>query len=233
MKTAILTGSSKGIGKALLKRLLSLDYKVYGLSRTPQNPMENFIPVECDLLDTDKLIETIKSIEKNEPNIHLLVNNAGVGFFGPHEEINVKNIQTMLRTNLEVPIILTRLLLRTLKKNKGMIISVSSVTAKKVSTHGCAYSASKAGLTHFYTSLFEEVRKTGVKITTIHPDMTKSNFYDNSNFIYDAGDEDSVLLEEQIADALEYALTASENLVINDITLRPQKNKIKRKEPKK
>ncbi|AUG58459.1 MAG TPA: SDR family NAD(P)-dependent oxidoreductase [Ruminiclostridium sp.] len=233
MKTAILTGSSKGIGKALLKRLLSLDYKVYGLSRTPQSPMENFIPVECDLLDTDKLIETIKSIEKKEPNIHLLVNNAGVGFFGPHEEINVKNIQTMLRTNLEVPIILTHLLLRTLKKNKGMIISISSVTAKKVSTHGCAYSASKAGLTHFYTSLFEEVRKTGVKITTIHPDMTKSNFYDNSNFIYDEDDDDSVLLEEQIADTLEYALTASKNLVVNDITLRPQKNKIKRKEPKK
>jgi short-subunit dehydrogenase len=232
MKTAILTGSSKGIGQALLKRLLSLDYKVYGLSRTPQVFRENFIPVECDLLDTNKLVETIKSIEKNEPNINLLVNNAGVGFFGPHEEINVGNIQTMLRTNLEVPLILSHLLLRTLKKNKGMIISVSSVTAKKISTHGCAYAASKAGLTHFHTSLFEEVRKTGVKVTTIHPDMTKSNFYDNSNFTYE-DEEDAVLLEEQIADALEYVLTASENLVINDITLRPQKNKIKRKNPKK
>jgi short-subunit dehydrogenase len=232
MKTAILTGSSKGIGQALLKRLLSLDYKVYGLSRTPQVSRENFIPVECNLLDTNKLVETIKSIEKNEPNINLLVNNAGVGFFGPHEEINVGNIQTMLRTNLEVPLILSHLLLRILKKNKGMIISVSSVTAKKISTHGCAYAASKAGLTHFHTSLFEEVRKTGVKVTTIHPDMTKSNFYDNSNFTYE-DEEDAVLLEEQIADALEYVLTASENLVINDITLRPQKNKIKRKNPKK
>ncbi|NLI58899.1 MAG: SDR family oxidoreductase [Clostridium sp.] len=232
MKTAILTGSSKGIGQALLKRLLSLDYKVYGLSRTPQVSRENFIPVECNLLDTNKLVETIKSIEKNEPNINLLVNNAGVGFFGPHEEINVGNIQTMLRTNLEVPLILSHLLLRILKKNKGMIISVSSVTAKKISTHGCAYAASKAGLTHFHTSLFEEVRKTGVKVTTIHPDMTKSNFYDNSNFTYE-DEEDAVLLEEQIADALEYVLTASENLVINEITLRPQKNKIKRKNPKK
>lgn len=232
MKTAILTGSSKGIGQALLKRLLSLDYKVYGLSRTPQVSRENFIPVECNLLDTNKLVETIKSIEKNEPNINLLVNNAGVGFFGPHEEINVGNIQTMLRTNLEVPLILSHLLLRILKKNKGMIISVSSVTAKKISTHGCAYAASKAGLTHFHTSLFEEVRKTGVKVTTIHPDMTKSNFYDNSNFTYE-DEEDAVLLEEQIADALEYVLTASENLVINEITLRPQKNKIKRKKPKK
>ena len=232
MKTAILTGSSKGIGQALLKRLLSLDYKVYGLSRTPQVSRENFIPVECNLLDTNKLVETIKSIEKNETNINLLVNNAGVGFFGPRDEINVGNIQTMLRTNLEVPLILSHLLLRILKKNKGMIISVSSVTAKKISTHGCAYAASKAGLTHFHTSLFEEVRKTGVKVTTIHPDMTKSNFYDNSNFTYE-DEEDAVLLEEQIADALEYVLTASENLVINEITLRPQKNKIKRKNPKK
>jgi len=222
MKTAILTGSSKGIGQALLKRLLSLDYKVYGLSRTPQVSRENFIPVECNLLDTNKLVETIKSIEKNEPNINLLVNNAGVGFFGPHEEINVGNIQTMLRTNLEVPLILSHLLLRTLKKNKGMIISVSSVTAKKISTHGCAYAASKAGLTHFHTSLFEEVRKTGVKVTTIHPDMTKSNFYDNSNFTYE-DEEDAVLLEEQIADALEYVLTASENLVINEIYIKTSK----------
>ena len=101
-------------------------------------------------------METIKSIEKNEPNINLLVNNAGVGFFGPHEEINVGNIQTMLRTNLEVPLILSHLLLRILKKNKGMIISVSSVTAKKISTHGCAYAASKAGLTHFHTSLLKK-----------------------------------------------------------------------------
>ena len=62
--------------------------------------------------------------------------------------------------------------------------------------------------------------------------MTKSNFYDNSNFTYE-DEEDAVLLEEQIADALEYVLTASENLVINEITLRPQKNKIKRKNPKK
>ncbi|MDQ2084927.1 SDR family oxidoreductase [Herbivorax sp. ANBcel31] len=229
MKTAILTGSSKGIGHALLKKLLSLDYKVYGLSRTFQSPQKNFIPVTCDLLNTDNLVETIKSIESKEAKkIHLLINNAGVGFFGPHEEINVTNIQTMLRTNLEVPLILSHLLLRTLKKTKGRIVSVSSVTAKKVSTHGCAYSSSKAGLSHFHTSLFEEVRKAGVKVTTIHPDMTKSNFYDNLNFTYEDG-EDTVLFEEQIADALEYVLTASENLVVNNITLRPQKNRIKRK----
>lgn len=231
MKIAILTGASKGIGLALAKRLVSLDYKVYGISRSFSGTdlfSDNFIPIECDLQNTDELVKIIKNIEASEPEINLLVNNAGVGYFGPHEQIKIKDIQTMLRTNLEAPIILSQLLLRSLKKSKGSIISISSVTAKKISTHGCAYSASKAGLSHFFESLFEEVRKHGVKVTTIHPDITKSNFYDKLDFTYDE-ESDTVLYTEQIADAVEYVVIASGNLVVNDITLRPQKNRIKRK----
>lgn len=231
MKVAILTGASKGIGLILTKRLISLNYKVYGIARSFQNTSfshENFIPIECDVLSTNELIKIIEFIKAKEPEINLLVNNAGVGYFGPHEQLKVKDIQTMIRTNLEAPLILCQLLLRELKKSKGMILSISSVTAKKVSTHGCAYAASKAGLSHFFTSLFEEVRKSGVKVTTIHPDITKSSFYDALDFTYE-DEEDAVLLAEQIADAVEYVLSTSNNLVVNDITLRPQKNRIKRK----
>ncbi|HOJ10047.1 MAG TPA: SDR family oxidoreductase [Clostridiales bacterium] len=231
MKVAILTGASKGIGLALTKRLISLNYKVYGISRSFQNtPFShaNFIRVECDIQDTGKLIQVIESIEDREANINLLVNNAGIGYFGPHEQIKIKEIQTMTRTNLEAPLILCQLLLRALKKSNGTIISISSVTAKKVSTHGCAYAASKAGLTHFFTSLFEEVRKSGVKVTTIHPDITKSSFYDSLDFTYE-DESDTVLLDEQIADAMEYVLNASSNAVVNEIILRPQKNRIRRK----
>jgi len=230
MKTAILTGASKGIGLAMAKRLVSLGYKVYGLSRSNDISFShtNFVPVKCDLLNTDQLLTTVAAILDQEPHINLLINNAGIGFFGPHEQIAVKDIQSMIRTNLEVPLILCRLVLRTLKKNKGMIISISSVTAKKVSTHGCAYAATKAGLSHFLTSLFEEVRKSGVKITTIHPDITKSNFYDSLDFTY-ADEEDAAITDEQIADALEYVLSNSSKVVVSDITLRPQLNRINRK----
>jgi len=231
MKVAVLTGASRGIGLALARRLINLGYKVYGLSRSWDNidfSHENFIPVRCDVQDTNKLAEIIKHIEKEEPEIHLLINNAGVGYFGPHEQIPVKGIQAMLRTNLEAPLVLCQLLLRSLKKSRGTIISISSVTAKKISTHGCAYAASKAGLSHFFNSLFEEVRKYGVKVTTIHPDMTKTSFYNNLDFTYE-DETDSVLLPEQIADAVEYVLKAGDNLAVNDITLRPQKNRIKRK----
>lgn len=231
MKTAILTGASRGIGLAIAKRLINMGYKVYGLARSWDNIdfyHGYFINVQCDLQNTNQLIEITKDIIRKEPEIHLLINNAGVGYFGPHEQISVKGIQSMIRTNLEAPIILCQLLLRTLKKNRGTIISISSITAKKISTHGCAYAASKAGLSHFFNSLFEEVRKHGVKVTTIHPDMTRTSFYDNLDFTY--GDEkDSVLLAEQIADGVEYVLNNEDNVVINDITLRPQKNKIRRK----
>jgi len=231
MKVAVLTGASRGIGLEIAKRLVALDYKVYGLARSFESTdfyHENFIPIVCDVQDTGKLEKVIGDIEKKEPEIHLLVNNAGVGYFGPHEQIWVKGIQAMVRTNLEAPLILCRLLLRTLKKSRGTIISISSVTAKKISTHGCAYAATKAGLTHFFNSLFEEVRKYGVKVTTIHPDMTKTGFYDNLDFTCE-DEADAALTAEQIADAVEYVLGSGDNLAVNDITLRPQKNRIKRK----
>ncbi|HHW48062.1 MAG TPA: SDR family oxidoreductase [Clostridiaceae bacterium] len=230
-KVAVLTGASRGIGLAIAKRLINLDYKVYGLSRSWENTgfsHENFVHIRCDVQDTGKLAEVIKHIEKKEPEIHLLINNAGVGYFGPHEQIPVKAIQAMVRTNLEAPLVLCQLLLRSLKKSRGTIISISSVTAKKISTHGCAYAATKAGLSHFFNSLFEEVRKYGVKVAAIHPDITKTSFYDNLDFTYD-DDREAALLPEQIADAVEYVLKAGDNLVVNDITLRPQINRIKRK----
>jgi len=231
MNTAILTGASKGIGLAIVKRLISLNYKVYGIARSFNNTTyshENFIPMECDVQDTNHLIKIIETIKSEEPEINLLVNNAGVGFFGPHEQLKVKDIQAMIRTNLEAPLILCNLLLRSLKQSHGMILSISSVTAKKVSTHGCAYAASKAGLSHFFTSLFEEVRKSGVKVVTIHPDITKTNFYDHLDFTYE-DQEDTVLYAEQIADAVEYVLSNASNVVINEMVIRPQKNRIKRK----
>ena len=134
----------------------------------------------------------------------------------------------MVRTNLEVPMILTSLLLRNLKKNKGYVINISSVTANGTNPHGCAYGATKAGLSSFSHSLFDEARKYGIKVVTISPDMTKTNLYRNADF--KEGDEaESYLLPEEIAKAVEYVLGQREGLVISDITLKPQIHRIKRK----
>jgi len=102
------------------------------------------------------------------------------------------------------------------------------VTARKTNTHGCAYGATKAGLTSFAVSLFEEVRKYGVKVTVLHPDMTRSKFYRNADFC--EGDLSDTYLEcGEIAETVSALLDQREGLVITDITIRPQRHQIQKK----
>ena len=124
--------------------------------------------------------------------------------------------------------ILTNLLLRDLKKNKGYIINISSVTASSSNPHGCAYGATKAGLSSFSRSLFDEARKYGVKVVTISPDMTKTNLYRNASF-REGREAESYLLPEEVAGAVEYVLSQREGIVVSDITLKPQIHRIRRK----
>lgn len=231
MKTALVTGVSSGIGQAIAIRLLNLQFKVYGLSRTPSKDnvlceSPNFHPILCDLTNTSTLVQIIDEIKQQE-ELNLLVNNAGVGYYGPHEELNPKKIHEMTTVNLEVPLLLTNLLLRDLKKTQGTILNISSITAEKSNPHGCAYGATKAALSSFSSSLFEETRKYGVKVITIQPDMTQTNLYRNANF-REGTTPDTYLTSEEIADAVEYALSLRDGVVLREITLTPQKHQITR-----
>lgn len=123
--------------------------------------------------------------------------------------------------------ILTQQLLRQLKKNRGYVINISSVTAKESNPHGCAYGAAKAGLAGFSRSLFAETRKYGVKVVTIYPDMTQTNLYRNADF-REGEEAESYLLPEEVADAVEYALSQREGAVVTEIALSPQIHRIRK-----
>ena len=228
-KSAIVTGASAGIGSEISRRLCGLGFEVFGIGREFKEPAEGqmFHPIVCDLLDTQQLLQNIKDIAARG-DVSVLVNNAGVAYYGLHEELNPKKIQQMVRTNLEVPMILTQQLLRQLKANRGYVINISSVTAQSSSPHGCAYGATKAGLAGFSRSLFDEVRKDGVKVVTIYPDMTKTDLYRNADFT--VGEEEaSYLLPQEIADAVSFILKQREGAVVSEITVKPQIHRIKRK----
>jgi short-subunit dehydrogenase len=241
-QAAIVTGASSGIGKEISRMLLQKGYEVFGIGRDFQNRLQegtfwddtlanevtsHFHPVVLDLLDTEKLLSFVKKIQK-EYNIFLLVNNAGVAYYGLHEELNAQKIQEMVRTNLEVPLILSNLLMRDFKRLGGTIINISSVTAEQSNPHGCAYGATKAGLSGFSKSLFDEARKYGVKVVTIQPDMTKTNLYRNADFAQ--GEEpESYLQPEEVAAAVEYALAQRDGMAVTEITIRPQIHRIRRR----
>lgn len=241
-KAAIVTGASSGIGKEISRVLCEMGYPVFGVGRSfgrkdredtengtdkEDSVSELFHPVVCDLLDTDKLLALVKEIKKDY-EVEILVNNAGVGYYGLHEELNPEKIQRMVRTNLEVPLLLSNQLLRDLKKTRGCIINISSVTASQSNPHGCAYGATKAGLTGFSRSLFDEARKYGVRVVTIQPDMTQTQLYRNADF--GQGEEpESYLYPQEVAQAVQYILEQREGCVVTELTIRPQIHRIQRK----
>jgi short-subunit dehydrogenase len=188
-----------------------------------------FHPIVCDLRDTGKLLDAVRDIMKEtDRQLSLLVNNAGVAYYGLHEELNPGKISEMVRVNLEVPMILTQQLLRILKENKANIINISSVTAISSNPHGVAYGATKAGLMSFSRNLFDEVRKYGVGVTAILPDMTDTALYRNADFGPDEQPE-AHLNPEDVADEVELALSAREGTCVQEIVLRPQIHRIKKK----
>ena len=211
VKKAIVTGYSSGIGKAITTTLKDHNYEV--------------IKLNSRLEDIKSLEIEIKSILKSN-DINLLINCAGVGIFQPHEEISISKIKELIDVNLTAPIVLTKLLLRSLKKTQGSIINISSIEATQHSKFSALYTATKSGLRDFGLCLFEEIRKSGVKITTINPDITKTSFFDNLQFEPSSKDN-TYLLPETIANMVIEILNI--NGVVTDITVRPQQFEIKKK----
>ena len=150
--------------------------------------MKTFFPIVCDLAKLDELEKTLHSLKKIK--FDLIVNSAGLAYFGLHEEINIAKIKNMISVNLQAPLVISQYFLRTLKENKGTIINISSVTANKESPLAlCLLQQQKQVLSQFSKSLFEEVRKNDVKVITIYPDMTKTNFYQNNTYFECDDDE--------------------------------------------
>ena len=214
LKTAIVTGASSGIGLAISKMLSSEGYKVYGIGRIFPEDADFFEKrISLDIRDTDILLKKISEIKK----VDLLVNAAGSAYYGLAEFNTADQIKEMCRTDLEAPMILTSALIPKLKDTKGMVINIASVTSTRINTHGAAYGALKAGLRSYGRSLYEEVRKTGIRVVTVCPDLTPSE------------DEGCYLLPEDTAECVRSVINMREGAAVTEVEVRPQFNRIEKK----
>ena len=226
LKTAIVTGASSGIGLAIAKMLSEEGYKVYGIGRIFPEGCEFFEKrMSLDLRDTDILLEKVSAIKK----VDILVNAAGSAFYGLAEFNTPEQIREMCRVDLEAPMILTSALLPRLKDSKGMVINIASVTSTRINTHGAAYGALKAGLRSYGRSLYEEVRKTGVRVVTVCPDLTAgTKLYRNADF--KPSEEDGCfLLPEDTAECVRSVINMREGAAVTEVEVRPQFNRIVKK----
>lgn len=213
MLRGVVTGASSGIGKAIFEELKSSGHQP--------------LILESRLQNTKSLQSEIKDI-LSVGDIDFLINSAGVGLFEPLETISIKRIENLIQINLIAPIVLSKLFLPSLKKTRGKIINITSIEAIKASKFSSIYSASKAGLRHFSASLFEEVRKSGVGVSTINPDLTDTEFFDKNSLKFEPIKERDFVIDPQ--EIAKITLMILENKsVINDITIRPQKVGIKKR----
>lgn len=193
-----------------------------------------YYPIPVELLETDRVLAIVEDIRK-KTDLRLLVNCAGVAYYGLHETISGDRIAELCRVNLELPMRLSQSVLREFKekcrKEPGScgILNISSVTALHAAPHGAAYGATKAALLSFGRSLFEECRKHGVLVSTILPDLTDTALYRHADFQPDTGSGDCCLLPEDVAEAVAFILTRRFGVTLPELLLRPQKNRILRK----
>ncbi|MCH5272830.1 MAG: SDR family NAD(P)-dependent oxidoreductase [Lachnospiraceae bacterium] len=242
-RTALITGVSSGIGKSILLTLLEQGCHVHGVVKTEQrkeeltaeltallspDALKRTVLHVCDLRNVSAVEALARTLHTAKIHPDILILNAGVGLYGPHEELSAVGIAELAAVNFTAPLVLTNLFLRDLKAASGHVLFISSVTAAKTNnTHGCAYGATKAGVSNFAKSLFEEVRKYGVRVTVLAPDMTRTGLYRNAPFCADDND-DASLSPEDVASYALFALTARDGLNLTELTMQPQFHRLNR-----
>ena len=228
MATAVVTGASRGIGEAIALRLITLGYEVIAISRSKTEFTDpSYTHISCDLSDEKAVTKLLAQLSPNK-SISLLCNVAGFGVFEPHEQISPATITKMVALNLNAPMILSQALLPSLKQNEGIIFNITSIEALRSSKFSALYSATKSGLRAFSLALFEEVRKSGVNVISVNPDITDTSFFDTLHF-GPSDAFDAKLLADDIADAIQNILQMRKGVAITELTIRSQKFGITKK----
>lgn len=167
-KTAIVTGASKGIGKAIVLALLQKGVKVAGWSRSnPGITIENFMFIKTDVgkpADVEQAFE--QSMQFLKEQVHILVNNAGLGYFGKMEDLPSEKWHEMFNTNVHGIFYCTRKALPVMKaRQMGHIINIASIAGLTGIEEAAGYCATKFAVRGISQSLFKEVRKNNIKVT--------------------------------------------------------------------
>lgn len=181
-KVALVTGASRGIGRAISIRLATAGAQLVLAGRDQAGLAETSIlitaaggltPMIChlDLLDLKSIKAAVKNAQEKFGHIDILVNNSGItGNAVPLLEMPEQDWDQTIDTNLKGPFLLTQVVLpEMLKRNSGSVIFIGSVTGKRPFKNRSAYAASKLGLVGLMRTLALEVAPQGIRVNLISP----------------------------------------------------------------
>ena len=227
-KTAIVTGSGRGIGKAIAIELAKEGCNLVITSRNAGELQEvvdatekNGVRVLCmplDLSNDENLDLMMKKTLKEFNSIDILINNAGAFLKKPFLETTANDLDRLLAINLRTAYILSQKALMTMKeKRSGYIINICTTAAPNVPADMSAYGISKCGIIGLSNALYETAKDFDIKISTVYPDVTSTEMIRD---IFPSDGRNEWITPEDIAGCVIFLLKQSDRIIIREMITR-------------
>ena len=228
-RVALITGGSRGIGKAIAIRLAQLGAPVCICGRNPHNLKSaaneissygaKVLPHLADVTNAADINALVQATESQLGPISILVNNAGIGNpgFGPIQEKSGADWDTVLDTNLKSAFLVSRAVAPLMiQRRGGDIINISSLAGKNTFAGGALYCASKWGLQGLTGCMAEDLRQYGIRVSAICPGSVATEFSGRG-----PKDPTKVLTAEDVAHAVAMLAIQGPQSFISEVHLRP------------
>jgi len=223
MKRILITGASRGIGRAIAEKLAAADVTLllHGRDTVALAETCKAVGAHCSGvvklihdLATGKGVANLISEVGSEP-LHVLVNNAGIAVVKPFREITFEEWKQTIGVNVTAPFLLMQRFAGQMPPGSS-IVNILSVAAKTAFPNWSAYCMSKFALEGFSQSVRGELREHCIRMINIYPAATDTEIWDDV-----AGDwpRDKMISAEQVADAVAYALSRPADVAVENITL--------------
>ena len=236
--TAVITGASRGIGRALaevgrregMKLALSARnaQALETLARKLDPTGQEVIGLRGDVGDRAACQGLIEEAERRFGHIDVLINNAGLAIGGKIADTDPKDVDLMVRTNFLGAYYCTRFTLPgMIERRSGHIVMMDSVAGYRYSPGGSIYSATKFAMRALAEALRCEVLEHGIKVTAVYPGMTLTTYFDpdNPHALKPPIPIDEMLTAEDVAEATLATIGLPERVSVNTVVLRPTAQK--------
>ncbi|WP_293441466.1 SDR family oxidoreductase [Planktotalea sp.] len=175
MKVAIVTGAARGIGLATTQQFLAKGWRVAMVDwdgdelALSAKSLENVITLTYDISQTQDVARIVSQTLDTFGQIDALVNNAGIADFGPIEQTDFERWRKVMSINLDGTFLMSEAATEALKKTKGAIVNIGSISGLRASTLRVAYGTSKAAVIHLTKQQAAELGEYGIRANCVCP----------------------------------------------------------------
>lgn len=187
----VITGASSGIGEASARAALQAGARVILLGRRKTRldalAGASALALTCDVTDADQIDHAVREGVARFGRIDVLINNAGQGLYAAVEEIDIPRFRALLDLNLVAPLMMMQAVIPVMRRQgAGHIVNISSGATLATYPGSAAYTSSKAGLNELSDVARLELADAGIRVSTLYPFMTDTEFYQSVSSGQDA-----------------------------------------------